>query len=135
MNLLSSKHVLQSLVAVIVMFGAMLFGTVQANAQGLAQDEMNWKTVPEAMQILDAEINQLALDLTGLIPGTTEYADASNHLSYYKLIYGALEEGSTVSDAVLGSLGQLDIGIPDEDPQGPPIYNQLLNDAVTLLTN
>lgn len=106
----------------------------QSNAQSTA-DNLDWKTAPEAMQILNDQINQLDVQIAGLTPGTPAYQDVFNHLTYYKLIYVSLEDGVSVGEAVNGNLYAVETGALDSDPQTPVTFDQLLNNAVALLTN
>jgi len=126
---------LRSLLPALLVFGSLLFFDVRANAQTLSPQNLDWKTAVEAMQILETQIVQIDGQLPGLIPGTPAYEDAINHMTYYKLIFGALEDGVSVAEAVVNNLYAVELSQTDDNPQSQANYSLLLGDAVALLTN
>ena len=83
---------------------------------------------------------QLDGEMAGLTPGSPAYENVFNHLTYYKLIYDSLEGGATVPAAVQTNLALVDMNTTASNPASPSVhdqtlYDQLLADAVTLLTN
>ena len=126
---------LKSLLPALLVFGSLLFLDVRANAQTLSPQNLDWKTAVEAMPILEAQIVQLDGQLSGLIIGSPAYENVFNHMTFYKLIHGALEDGVAVPDAVYNNIHSVSINKTDDDPQTPVIYTDLLNNAIDLLTN
>ncbi len=126
---------LKSLLPALLVFGSLLFLDIRANAQTLSPQNLDWKTAVEAMPILEDQIVQLDGQLSGLIIGSPAYENVLNHMTFYKLIYSALEDGVAVPDAVYNNIHSVSINKTDDDPQTPVIYTDLLNNAIDLLTN
>jgi len=113
-----------------------LLGGMLLTADRLAAQSHNWMTESLAISTLEVEIDQQVLDLTNYTPGSTPYKNILNHINYYKLIHNGIEEGSTVQQAVDGSLTKLN----DQFNTTSGMLNkttlaQLYADAVELLTN
>lgn len=140
MRFTTTKQRVRSLLVGFFFFGALLFSMTHAGAQGVVNDNLNWKTVPQSIQIMYDQINQLDGEMAGLTPGSPAYENVFNHLTYYKLIYDSLEGGATVPAAVQTNLALVDMNTTASNPASPSVhdqtlYDQLLADAVTLLTN
>lgn len=140
MKFTTTKQRFRSLFAGFFLFGAVLFNMTYAGAQGVVQDNLDWKTVSQSIQIMADQINQLDGEMAGLTPGSPTYENVFNHLTYYKLIYDSLEGGATVPAAVQTNLALVDMNTTASNPSSPTVhdqalYDQLLIDAVALLTN
>ncbi|MBK6998216.1 MAG: hypothetical protein IPH31_26295 [Lewinellaceae bacterium] len=121
----------QSLLALFFLLGGMLL-----TADRLAAQSYNWMSESLALNTLEVEIDQQVLDLTNYTPGSTPYKNIMNHIIYYKHIHNGIEEGSTVQQAVDGSLAKMN----DEFNTTSGMLNKttlslLYEDAVQLLTN
>ncbi|MBK7937140.1 MAG: hypothetical protein IPJ82_08585 [Lewinellaceae bacterium] len=130
MKVTTAKHGLRSIVTAFFLFGALLFSASSANAQ-----TYNWMTESEALTALDGAINLLALDQSNFTPGSTPWTNAENHIHYYKLVYAAINDGSSVPDAVDTTL----MALNDEKTALADLYTKqvlgvLRADIVDLLT-
>lgn len=137
-----AKHGFQLLVAALVLFGSMAFSATEAHSQStditlLNQSQnFNWLSEAEAMVVLEAQMIALDNDLATLPQGSPAYKDALNHFVYYKLIYSALEDGTTSTmEATNSNLFNVQNENGLKDATATPInLNQLYQDAVGLLT-
>ena len=134
MKFTTAKHGFRSLLATLFLFGALLFSAGQAHGQSLSTGNQNWKTVPDAMQTLEGQITQLDGQLANLTPGTPAYDNVNQHMEYYKLIYGDLQDGTGVPEAVFKNVGVVNLSVTDANPQSQATYDQLRVDATALLT-
>jgi hypothetical protein len=121
---------LRTLVAMFFLLGGMFFSANRAEAQSF-----NWMTQQEALVQLSAEIEQMSLDIQNFVPGSTQYKNLANHLTYYKLITVAIEEGKIVEVAVNDSL----LHVNDQFDAMNKLLNKttlagLFDDAAVLLT-
>jgi hypothetical protein len=121
---------LRTLVAMFFLLGGMFFSANRAEAQSF-----NWMTQQEALVQLSAEIEQMSLDIQNFVPGSTQYKNLANHLTYYKLITVAIEEGKIVEVAVNDSL----LHVNDQFDAMNKLLNKttltgLFDDATVLLT-
>lgn len=122
---------LRTLVAMFFLLGGLFFSANRAEAQSF-----NWKNESQAMSTLSSEIEQMSLDIQNFVPGSTQYKNLYNHLSYYKLIAVSIEEGNTVEPAVNSSLLHVNDQFDAANKLLPKnVLAALFNDAVTLLTN
>ena len=135
MKLTTAKQGFRSLLAAFFLFGAMLFTAERVHAQSVPSDNLDWKTATESMQILDAMVAQLDGEMANLTPGTPAYQNVYNHRTYYKMINGSLRDNQTVPDAVQSNVFLVDTGLTDASPATKTTLQQLLDDAVALLTN
>lgn len=129
------KPNLRLLVSGLFVLGALLFCNVQANAQVLGAEHLDWKSSTEAVQVLETTIVQLDGQLLVLTPGTPAHENVLNHMTYYKLIHGSLEDGASVAEAVANNLHSVGLSTTDDNPQTQADYTLLYEDAVALLTN
>lgn len=119
-----------SLLAVFFLLGGLLLTANRAEAQSY-----NWMTESQALSTLEAEIDQLAIDITNFTPGSTPYKAMANKIHYYKLIHGSVQTGMAVPQAVEVNLGKVN----DQFDTTAAMLSknalvQLYNDAVILLT-
>lgn len=122
---------LRSIVAMFFLLGGLFFSANRAEAQSF-----NWMTEPQATAQLNTEIDQMSLDIQGFVPGSPQYDNLLNHITYYKLILESIESGTIVETAVNESLGHVN----DQFNAGDQFLSKnqlvvLFNDAVILLTN
>ncbi len=130
-----AKQSLKSLVAMFLLFGALMFAATRAEAQVIGPDNLNWKTEAAAISVLEPAIDAMATQLTGLIPGTSGYEQMQVQLSYTKHIHAAIADGSTTAEAAINSLDAVNIQKVDSDPQTPVIRKALYDFAKDLLTD
>lgn len=122
---------LRTLVAMFFLLGGLFLSANRAEAQ-----TFNWMTESQAVSQLNAEVEQLSLDIQNFVPGSTQYKNISNHLTYYKLIMVSIETGATVPVAVNDNLGHVNDQFDAGDKLLPKdVLVGLFNDAVDLLTN
>jgi len=96
------KQIQRSLVAVLLVVGALAFSTTRANAQ-ITNINLNWVTESEALTALEGAISTFALDQSAYPQGSTPWVNATNHIEYYKMIMGAIEGGTSVPVAVINT--------------------------------
>lgn len=135
---------LRWLVAAFVLVGVWMFSATETKAQTQSTDivlmnqsqNLNWLTETEAMGVLENLVATLANTLSTLTPGTPAYNDALNHLTYYKLIYNDIENGSSTMLATNTNLFNVtsENGITRDDTAASVNLNQLYQDALALLT-
>lgn len=133
-----AKVIQRSLVAVLLVFGALAFSTTRAEAQVNGINH-NWVTESEALTALEASVALFALDQDNYTPGSTPWVSAVNHIEYYKQVMLAIENGITVPIAVFSTTiqgynpnpGNVDAAAPILTPAQ---MEQLRNDATDLLT-
>lgn len=132
------KQIQRSLVAVLLVVGALAFSTTRANAQ-VTNIGHNWLTESEALTALDGAIATFALDQGAYPQGSTPWINATNHIEYYKMIMGSIESGTSVPAAVINNT----IAGYNPNPAAvdavvntlsPAQMNLLRNDAMDLLT-
>lgn len=120
----------RSLLAVFFLLGGLLLTANRLQAQ-----TYNWMTESQALSTLEAEIDQLALDITNYTPGSTPYKNIANHIYYYKIIHGAVQTGMPVPQAVEENLARVNDQFNTTSAMLPKnTLVQLHTDAVTLLT-
>ena len=124
------KIKLRTLVAMFFLLGAMFFSANRAEAQSY-----NWLNESAALNALNVEIEQMALDIQNFVPGSTPYKNLANHINYYKLILVSIETGTNVETAVNTSLPAVNNNFASENQMlSKSALTTLFNDAVVLLT-
>jgi hypothetical protein len=92
----------KSLVAALLVFGVLLFGTTSVEAQTSAQDlNVNWVDAGEAMLRVKSDVESLQNDPQVNVVGSDSYV----RVHYYKSVYRRLDGGEPVYLAVINSLG------------------------------
>ena len=105
------------------------------NTQVNTAKGLNWVTESEAIAILNSNVDQIAINLGNLIPGSQAYNNAVYHLSYYKWVSQEIQHGTVVPQAVIRGLGAYGPSGPTDAASNPPaVSNTLYNDIVSLLT-
>lgn len=94
------KNVQRSLVAMLLIMGALVFSTSRAEAQ-VTNVGHTWLTESEALTALENAVATLALDQSAYPQGSTPWVNVTNHLDYYKTLIVAIEGGTSVPVAVV----------------------------------
>lgn len=88
------------------------------------------------MTQLNADIDQMSLDIQNFVPGSPQYDNLQNHIYYYKLVMVTIEGGSTVEVAVNEQLGHVNDQFNEASNLLPKTtLVGLYNDIVLTLTN
>jgi hypothetical protein len=133
-----AKLIQRSLVAMLLVFGALALSTSRAEAQ-VTNINLNWVTESEAITALDGAVVALAVDMGNYTQGSTPWVALANQVEYYKLVMGAIENGTSVPVAVLNTT----INGYNANPAGtdsnattitPAQMDQIRANAVDLLT-
>ncbi|MBL7776338.1 MAG: hypothetical protein JNK89_10080 [Saprospiraceae bacterium] len=136
-----AKHLLRLSAAVFILFGAMLVTSTRADAQGLdvtigQGQNLNWVSSAEAMSLLDAQLISMGNDLKNFTPGTAPYNNLLNYITYYKLIYTGIEDGTTVQQSATTNISV--VRTYNSNKEGQALSDatllQLWNSATGLLT-
>jgi len=91
----------KSLVAALLVFGALLFSTSRAEAQGGAKDlAVNWVDAGEAMLRLETDAKALSTHPQFQFVGSDPY----NKVHYYKAVHRRIAGGEPVRDAVINGI-------------------------------
>lgn len=92
----------KSLVAALLVLGALLFGTSRAEAQGGAKDlAVNWVDNGEALNRLRTEV----IDKNNDPLVTSVGSDAYIRVHYFKAVYRRIDGGESIEYALVASLG------------------------------
>ncbi|MCB0543499.1 MAG: hypothetical protein H6575_00725 [Lewinellaceae bacterium] len=136
MKVTTAKQGFRSVLAAIFLFGALLFSASSANAQTNDADlSLNWVTESEALSALENSVGLLVVDQANYPQGSPNWNNIANHINYYKLIMGLIEEGNTVPVSVgNGVLMMNDDKNASKDLVPAATLTQLRADATTLLT-
>jgi hypothetical protein len=123
------KFTLRTLVAMFFLLGGMFFAN-RAEAQSY-----NWLNESEAVNKLNTEIDQLALDIQNFVPGSTPYKNMANQIHYYKLIMLELEGGLNTESSASTALPKVNNQFGSENQMlSKTALTNLYNGAVVLLT-
>ncbi|HRI62321.1 MAG TPA: hypothetical protein PK228_21415 [Saprospiraceae bacterium] len=132
------KQIQRSLVAVLLVIGALAFSTSRADAQ-VTNLNHNWVTESEAITALENAVQLWAADQGNYSQGSTPWVNAANHIEFYKQLRLTIEGGTSVPVAVVSTsvpgynpapTGSLTTTITITQAQ----MDQLRNDATDLLT-
>jgi len=135
MKVTTAKHGLRSLVMLLLLFGAFLFGASRVEAQDLSAATLNWMSESEALSKLDTEIQVYLTDQADQTPGTPAWTNDENHIVFYKLVMTRIGGGSTVYRSVEESLITLSTGVVSADyALSAATIQGLKDDAIVLLT-
>ena len=99
-----AKLIQRSLIAMLLVLGALVFSTSRAEAQQVGNIHYNWMAAGEAITTLENAINGLVLDQTNYTPGSSPWVAIANQIEYYKLVMAAIEGGAEVPVAVFTTL-------------------------------
>ncbi|MFN0013311.1 MAG: hypothetical protein ACKVU2_02075 [Saprospiraceae bacterium] len=93
----------KSLVAALLVMGALLFGTSRAEAQGGAKDlAVTWKDVSEAKNTL---VNEVVVKVNPDPLVTSVGSDAYIRAHYFKSVYNRIDGGEPIEYAIIAALG------------------------------
>jgi hypothetical protein len=127
----------KSLVAALLVFGALLFSTSRAEAQSSGAETWptNWVDNGEAMNRIFIDVMNLHADPTVEITGSVSYIK----VHYYKFVYNRLNAGEPVYSAITNPLANTAFRPMSEDIPGVSLNqgqrNDLINDMKTRLSN
>lgn len=132
------KQIQRSLVALLLVAGAWAFSTSRADAQ-VTNINHNWVTESEALAALEGAVGIYAADMGNYSQGSPAWLNAANHVEYYKLLMGAIEDGTSVPVAVVSTNIPGYSAVPGNNLNTavtitPAQMDQLRNDATALLT-
>jgi hypothetical protein len=136
MNRTFAKRSFQAMLTMLIVLGGMLLSN-RVEAQQVstttvvgAPQQQQWLTEQEALAVLVTEMSGLKDQLQYLTPGTPDYINVENHITYFLSLYYGIEGGVSVPDAVGSSLSNNAATSTLSKSQ----LNGLYNEAVDLLT-
>jgi hypothetical protein len=134
-----AKLIQRSLVAMLLVFGALVCSTSRAEAQQVGNIHYNWVTSNEAIATLENAVNALVANQTNYPQGSPAWVVLANQIEYYKSIMVAIEGGAEVPVAVFTTLITGYNPNPGMDAAAititPAEMDQLRATALDLLTN
>jgi len=118
----------KSLVAALLVFGALLFSTSRAEAQSSGAETWpaNWVDNGEAMNRIKDDVINLHADPNVEVVGSVNYIK----VRYYKFVYTRLEAGEPVYSAITGPLANTAIRPAQEDIPGVNLNQGQRNDLI-----
>lgn len=131
------KQIQRSLVAMLLVIGALAFSASRADAQ-VTNINYNWVTEAEAVTALEGAVASLAVDLGNYTQGSAPWIATVNQVEYYKQVIVAIENGSSVPVAVLNTIINGYNANPGPDKNAltltPAQMDQIRANAIDLLT-
>lgn len=125
----------KSLVAALLVFGALLFSTSRAEAQGGAKNlGVNWVDAGEAMLRLQTDVENLHNDPQVNSVGSDSYI----RVRYYKAVYRRIGSGEPIVYAVVTALGVTPSSsdlVNQNDIPGVTLTQAQANNLLTTITS